>query len=77
MSELDGYIDRIRRLEDQVAALSRHAGIPWDTGQGSGIPQHAIDLARAGNKIEAIKYYVQVSGVGLREAKDAIDKLPY
>jgi ribosomal protein L7/L12 len=77
MSELDAYIDRIRRLEDQVAALSRHAGIPWDTGVGTGIPQQAIDLARAGNKIEAIKYYSRHAGVGLREAKDAIDKLPY
>jgi ribosomal protein L7/L12 len=77
MGELDGYIDRIRRLEDQVALLSRHAGISWDEGTGTGLPQQAIDLARAGNKIEAIKYYVQHSGVGLREAKDAIDKLPY
>ena len=77
MSEIDGYIERIRRLEDQVALLSRHAGLPWDDGSSTGIPQKSIELARAGNKIEAIKYYVQVSGVGLREAKDAIDKLPY
>jgi ribosomal protein L7/L12 len=77
MSEIDAYIDRIRRLEDQVALLSRHAGIPWDDGRSSGIPPQAIELARAGNKIEAIKYYAQHSGVGLREAKDAIDKLPY
>ena len=77
MSELDGYIERIRRLEDQVAALSRHAGIPWDDGSSTGIPQQSIELARAGKKIEAIKYYVQVSNVSLREAKDAIDKLPY
>ena len=77
MSELDGYIDRIRRLEDQVALLSRHAGIAWDDGTRTGIPPEAVELARAGKKIEAIKYYVQHSGVGLREAKDAIDKLPY
>jgi ribosomal protein L7/L12 len=77
MSELDGYIERIRRLEDQVAVLSRHAGIPWEDGTGSGIPQRSIELARAGNKIEAIKYYVQHAGISLREAKDAIDKLPY
>ena len=43
MSDIDAYIDRIRRLEDQVALLSRHAGLPWGDGRSSGIPPEAID----------------------------------
>lgn len=32
-------------------------------------------LARAGRKIEAIKTYREVTGAGLKEAKDAVDRL--
>ena len=34
------------------------------------------DLARAGKKIEAIKLYRAQTGLGLKEAKDAVDALP-
>jgi ribosomal protein L7/L12 len=40
--------------------------------QGAG-PVH--DLLRAGRKIEAIKAYKELTGVGLKEAKDAVDAL--
>lgn len=32
-------------------------------------------LARAGDKISAIKLYRKLTGVGLKEAKDAVEKL--
>lgn len=32
-------------------------------------------LARSGNKIEAIKLYRAASGLGLKEAKDAVDNM--
>jgi ribosomal protein L7/L12 len=32
-------------------------------------------MALAGNKIEAIKRYREIHGVGLKEAKDAVEKL--
>lgn len=34
-----------------------------------------LRLAQAGNKIEAIKRYREIHGVGLKEAKDAVEKL--
>lgn len=40
--------------------------------QGAG-PVH--DLLRAGRKIEAIKAYRELTGVGLKEAKDAVEAL--
>ena len=36
-------------------------------------PEHIDELLRAGQKIEAIKEYRALHGVGLKEAKDAID----
>jgi ribosomal protein L7/L12 len=36
-------------------------------------PEHIDELLRAGQKIEAIKAYRALHGVGLKEAKDAID----
>ena len=32
-----------------------------------------VALAQTGNKIEAIKRYRELTGVGLREAKDVVD----
>jgi ribosomal protein L7/L12 len=63
---------RIRRLEEQVALLSQQAGVPWDE-PGSGVPPEIVDLVRRNKKIEAIKRYRELTGVGLAEAKDVID----
>lgn len=38
-------------------------------------PDDILRLALAGNKIEAIKLYREIHGVGLKEAKDAVEKL--
>ena len=34
-----------------------------------------IELLQSGNQIEAIKLYRELTGVGLAEAKDAVDEL--
>jgi len=40
---------------------------------GSGVPADVVALAQSGKKIEAIKRYRELTGVGLREAKDVVD----
>ena len=35
----------------------------------------AADLLRAGNKLEAIKVYQKLTGVGLKESKEAVETL--
>ena len=35
----------------------------------------AADLLRGGNKLEAIKAYQKLAGVGLKEAKEAVETL--
>jgi ribosomal protein L7/L12 len=39
------------------------------------VPDDVVQLIRAGQKIAAIKLYRERTGVGLKEAKDAIDAL--
>jgi ribosomal protein L7/L12 len=65
---------RLRRLEEQVALLSEKLGLPFDD-PGAGMPREVVELARNGRKIEAIKRYRELTGVGLAEAKDVVDGL--
>ena len=69
---------QVRRQGDLIDALYRHLGI----GQlgAAGIPSAesdptVINAINSGNKIMAIKAYRERTGVGLKEAKDAVDAL--
>ena len=42
--------------------------------QVSAVRQQVQNLCRAGNKIQAIKHYREATGVGLKEAKDAVEE---
>ena len=78
--------ERIDRLERQVQYLLRYVGVDADIAAadnaafGAGpLPASAspevVALVRAGKPIQAIKLYRQMTGAGLKEAKDAIDCL--
>jgi hypothetical protein len=41
----------------------------------AGVPEYIIVLAKTGRKIEAIKEYRTHTGAGLKEAKEAVDRL--
>jgi len=50
------------------------------SSSSSHVPENATDedvrdLVRAGKKIEAIKCYRAIHGVGLKEAKDAVERM--
>ena len=78
--------ERIDRLERQVRYLLRYVGVDaeiaatGDAALGPG-PQPAsaspeiVALVQAGKPIQAIKLYRQMTGAGLKESKDAIDRL--
>ncbi len=72
---IHGINERLRALEAHAERVGRQLGVPFGdlTMTSGGVPEDVIALARAGNKIEAIKRYRALTGVGLREAKDAID----
>ena len=62
---------RLRALDRKVDLLLKHAGIdPYE-----GLDKQIVDLVRSGQKIEAIKLYRAQTGVGLKEAKDYVERL--
>jgi large subunit ribosomal protein L7/L12 len=69
--------DRIVRLERQVDFLFRRLGIdPYlALGQDDALPPALYDAIGRGKLIEAIKIYREATGVGLKEAKDAVDAI--
>jgi len=78
--------ERIERLERQVQYLLRYVGVDPDVAAADSaafragpLPPAAspeiVALVRSGKPIQAIKAYRQMTGAGLKEAKDAIDGL--
>ena len=66
---------RVNELEDRLKLLYRHLNITYSDSASDPILSPQIQAAlRSGNKIEAIKLYREMTGVGLAEAKNAIDK---
>ena len=77
---------RLELLEQQVRLLSDRLGVPCptfgsDVGTApatqfeGGVPTEVVALARGGNAIAAIKLFRDLTGAGLREAKEVVDSL--
>ena len=66
---------RIAELEDRLKFIYRHLNIEFLDNNSDPISSPQIQAAlREGNKIAAIKIYREMTGVGLTEAKQAIDR---
>lgn len=65
---------RLDRVEGKLDLLLRHLDVS-QPGLDVAIDQDVLALARAGRKIEAIKRYREITGVGLKEAKDAVERM--
>ena len=63
----------ISRLDAKLDLLLKQAGLEFDPYKN--VPSSVIDAVRRGNKIEAIKNYRAATGVGLKEAKDAVEEI--
>jgi ribosomal protein L7/L12 len=66
---------RISRLEEQVAHLYQHLGMTAPGTGASSQDAELLALVNDGKKIHAIKRYRELTGVGLKEAHDAVDEL--
>ena len=66
---------RIRRLEEQVAHLYQHLGLSAPGAAATSADAELLALVNDGKKIHAIKRYRDLTGVGLKEAHDAVDEL--
>ena len=66
---------RIAELEDRLKFIYRHLNIEFIENNSDPVSSPQIQAAlREGNKIAAIKIYREMTGVGLAEAKQAIDR---
>jgi len=77
MGDIEEAVARIRELERKVDLLMRHLGLDAGSPAGSsgGVPDDVARLVREGRKIDAIKRYREITGLGLKEAKDAVDAI--
>ena len=84
--DLDDLRSRVTKLEHAVAQLQAQlaAAVPYGAPMATtdGQPAATADwmsevqaLVASGNKIQAIKVYRERTGLGLKEAKDAVDAL--
>lgn len=89
--EYELLAERVRRLEERLAQLEGNALNPAASGVAvyrnpvaGSVDQHSSDpqvdaqvlqLIRMGRKIEAIKRFRELTGLGLRDAKDAVDEI--
>jgi trimethylamine:corrinoid methyltransferase-like protein len=62
---------RLARIERKLDRVLRHLGIEEERQDDADVRA----LVREGAKIHAIKVYRQRHGVGLKEAKDAVDAI--
>jgi hypothetical protein len=63
-----------RRIDSKLDLILGKLGIPVpDPGAASGLSVGVRQLADDGRKIEAIKLHREETGLGLKEAKDAVE----
>jgi ribosomal protein L7/L12 len=66
---------RVNELEEKLQFLDRRLNIDYlDPNSDPALAPQVQDALRRGNKIEAIKIYRELTGVGLAEARQAIDR---
>lgn len=65
---------RVGELERKVEFMMRGLNVHYEEATSPAL-EEAANWLRKGNKIEAIKAYQQVTKVGLKEAKDAVEAL--
>jgi ribosomal protein L7/L12 len=74
--EVQQLRSRINELEDRLKLIYRHLNLEYTDSSSDPLLSPQIQAAiRSGNKIEAIKLYREMTGVGLAEAKAVIDKV--
>jgi ribosomal protein L7/L12 len=82
-SQLENAISRIDKrldwIEEHLGRVAELQYVPMGRSNtrpdASGVPADVLELARAGNKIFAIKRYRELTGVDIAHAREVIDSL--
>jgi len=79
MTYVEGEVFKLSRqvakLERQIKFLMEHLGLEYEEEPNAGVSTEILELVRKGDKLRAIKFYREETGVGLREAKEFIESL--
>lgn len=71
----DADVARLRRVESKLDLILQNLGIPWqEPDPAAGLSAEVRTLVEQGRKIEAIKVHRELTGLGLRDAKLAVDQ---
>ena len=62
---------RVARVERKLDLVIDHLGLNGEDPRMGEV----VSLVRTDKKIQAIKVYREITGAGLKEAKDAVDRL--
>jgi ribosomal protein L7/L12 len=66
--------DRLDYIEEHLVHMGRAIGYRY-APMPAGIPAEVVELARAGNKLEAIKRYRELTDASLDQAKGVVEGL--
>jgi ribosomal protein L7/L12 len=66
---------RIVRLEAQMEFLFTHLGVSMNEDGSQAVDPRIIEALKKNNLIEAIKIYREKTGMGLAEAKSAVEAI--
>ena len=67
---------RLEAIEWNIARLLTQAGLAWEQPPApEGPDAEIVALVQAGNKLEAIKRYRELTGADLATAKEAVEQL--
>jgi ribosomal protein L7/L12 len=76
VSEIDyGARARLDYIETQLQALFPDRYVTFAAASATGMPPGVVELVRAGKMIAAIQEYRSATGLGLKEAKEALESL--
>ena len=73
LSSIAKRVDRLSQLDAKVDLLLKHAGLEFDPYEN--VSPAVIQALQRGEKIQAIKHYREATGVGLAEAKEAVEEI--
>jgi ribosomal protein L7/L12 len=75
MHSRDDLEARVDRLEKLVSDMAYRLGMQTGFGSDSGLRSEVAVLLQQKSKLEAIKLYRERTGLGLKEAKDAVEAI--
>ena len=73
LGAIERRLRNLTRLEAKVDALLAHSGVTFDPYRE--VPPGVEEALSGGQRILAIKRYREATGVGLKEAKEVVDRL--